>query len=86
MRMARALLFSAAAGLATVALGQSGAVGPNVTRTYDIRDLTVRPALIYVSTSYTTLLEFEDIVLRVASAWSSRAHISALRPSTRRRT
>jgi hypothetical protein len=70
MRMARALLFSAAAGLATVALGQSGAVGPNVTRTYDIRDLTVRPALIYVSTSYTTLLEFEDIVLRVASASS----------------
>lgn len=53
-----------------MALGQSGAVGPNVTRTYDIRDLTVRPALIYVSTSYTTLLEFEDIVLRVASASS----------------
>lgn len=53
-----------------MAFGQTGAVGPNVTRTYDIRDLTVRPALIYVSTSYTTLLEFEDIVIRVASASS----------------
>lgn len=50
------------------ALGQAGQVGPNVTRTYDIRELTTRPALIYVSPTYTTLLEFDDLVLRVASA------------------
>lgn len=50
------------------ALAQGGQVGPNVTRSYDIRELTTRPALIYVSPNYTTLLEFEEVVTRVASA------------------
>ncbi len=67
--MARALSFSVAALLlGGIAAAQAGQVGPNVTRTYDIRELTQRPALIYVSTSFTTLLEFEDLVVRVASA------------------
>lgn len=64
---ARAFLFFLI-GITGAALGQAGQVGPNVTRTYDIRELTVRPALIYVSPTYTTLLEFEDLVSRVASA------------------
>jgi hypothetical protein len=62
-----------ALGLAALAAtggvqAQAGLVGPNATRTFDIRELTVRPALIYISPSYLTLLEFEDLVTRVASA------------------
>lgn len=57
--LAQALFFAAA---------QQGFTGPNVTRTYDIRELTVRPGLIYVSPNYSTLLEFDDVVVRVASA------------------
>lgn len=51
-----------------LAWAQQGFVGPNVTRSYDIRELSVRPGLIYVSPTYSTLLEFDDVVIRVASA------------------
>lgn len=65
--MTRGLLVAALLALPT-ALAQQGFTGPNVTRTYDIRELTVRPGLIYVSPNYSTLLEFDDVVVRVASA------------------
>lgn len=64
-RLRLLLTLLAAVGIANA---QPGVVGPSVTRTYDIRELTLRPALIYVSTSYLTLLEFDDLVTRVATA------------------
>lgn len=51
-----------------LSLAQVGQVGPNVTQSFDIRELQVRPAVIQISSAFTTLLEFEDLVVRVASA------------------
>jgi len=55
-----ALLFS-------LAFAQTGPVGPYVTRTYDLRELTSRPAMVLVSPNYLTVLDFEDSVEEVAS-------------------
>lgn len=52
---------------AVPALAQTGQVGPYVTRTYDLRELVTRPALVAVSPNYLTVLDFEDSVDEVAS-------------------
>lgn len=50
-----------------IGFAQTGQMGPYVTRTYDLRELVTRPALVAVSPNYLTVLDFEDTVDEVAS-------------------
>jgi len=55
-------------------VAQSG-YGPAVTTTYDLRTLTERPGIIYVSPKYMTVVEFSDLIDEIGTSQPSLLQI-----------